>query len=293
MIGASPTPLPDDVAAMIPAYLGRQRWYAGGTEPQAGDVDVLASDLLADLDQGTHRLWWTLVRAEGARYQLVIGERPSGEPGEFLNAHRDGIFGATEDAYFYDATLDPEMALVLLDIITEDKDSATRVRPVTTEQSNTSLVYDDRVIMKLFRRLIEGRNPDVEVTMALDRAGFDHVATPVAAWSRGDDDLAFVQQYLSGGAEGGLSPSPRCVTSTQPGPMTRPRRVATSAPSPPPGADDGQHAPVVGGRLRRDRDWFVPWAGPGCRTISKLGFAASSGPPFPVPPLICSRASAA
>jgi maltokinase len=73
---------------------------------------------------------------------------------------------------------------------------------VTTEQSNTSLVYDDRVIMKLFRRLVEGRNPDVEVTIALDRAGFDHVAAPVASWARGDDDLAFVQQYLSGGAEG-------------------------------------------------------------------------------------------
>jgi maltokinase len=200
--GGTNTPLPDGVTAMIPAYLSRQRWFAGGAEPQAGDVEVLASDLLAALDPGTHRLWWSVVRAEGARYQLVIGERPSGEPAEFLNAHRDAVLGANHDAYFYDATLDPEMSLVLLDIVTEGKEPSARVRPVTTEQSNTSLVYDDRVIMKLFRRLFEGRNPDVEVTMALDRAGFDHVAAPVAAWARGDDDLAFVQQYLSGGVEG-------------------------------------------------------------------------------------------
>ncbi len=33
-------------------------------------------------------------------------------------------------------------------------------------------------------------------------AGFDHVARPVASWARDDADLAFVQQYLSGGAEG-------------------------------------------------------------------------------------------
>jgi maltokinase len=73
---------------------------------------------------------------------------------------------------------------------------------VTAEQSNTSLVYDDRIILKLFRRLLEGRNPDVEVTEALARAGFAHVAAPIASWRREDFDLAFAQQYLAGGTEG-------------------------------------------------------------------------------------------
>jgi maltokinase len=202
VIGDGGTPLPAGVADMIPSYLGRQRWHAGAGEVAPDEVRIEASDLLGSLDPGSRRLWWSLVESRGARYQLLIGERPSGETAEFLNAHRDGVLGATDDAYFYDATLDPEMALALLDIVTEDKESATRVRPVTTEQSNTSLVYDDRLILKLFRRLVEGRNPDVEVTLALDEAGFDHVATPVASWVRNNADLAFVQQYLAGGAEG-------------------------------------------------------------------------------------------
>jgi maltokinase len=202
VIGQPGTMLPAGVAEMIPAYLGRQRWYGGGPEPPAGHVHVGPSDTLAVLPAGNRRVWWAIVEAEGARYQVVIGERPNGEPAEFLNGHQDAVLGANADAYFYDATLDPEMALALLEAVTRGQQRAGRVRPVSTEQSNTSLVYDDRLILKLFRRLIEGSNPDVEVTEALARTGFPHVAAPVMAWGRDDADLAFVQEYLSGGSEG-------------------------------------------------------------------------------------------
>jgi maltokinase len=202
VIGDPGTPFPAGVADMVPAYLGRQRWYAGGSNPPADRVEVRSSDTLAVLEPGNRRMWWALVEAEGARYQVVVGERPSGELAEFLNAHQDAVLGATDEAYFYDATLDPEMALALLEAVTGGQERAQRVRPVSTEQSNTSLVYDDRLILKLFRRLIEGRNPDVEVTEALARSGFEHIARPAAAWGRPDADLAFVQEYLAGGVEG-------------------------------------------------------------------------------------------
>jgi maltokinase len=47
---------------------------------------------------------------------------------------------------------------------------------VTGEQSNTSLVYGDLAIFKLFRRLEPGLNPDVEVHDALRRADNPHIA---------------------------------------------------------------------------------------------------------------------
>jgi maltokinase len=68
--------------------------------------------------------------------------------------------------------------------------------------SNTSVVYDERLIMKLFRRLAEGPNPDVEVTEALARVGFTHISAPVATWRRDGMDLAVVRTFLEAGTEG-------------------------------------------------------------------------------------------
>jgi maltokinase len=50
--------------------------------------------------------------------------------------------------------------------------------------------------------LPEGPNPDVEVTEALDRVGFNHLAAPIAIWRRDGLDLIMVQEYLAGGSEG-------------------------------------------------------------------------------------------
>ena len=49
-------------------------------------------------------------------------------------------------------------------------------RMMTAEQSNTSVVYGDELILKLFRRLQPGANPDIEVTKALADAGCTAVA---------------------------------------------------------------------------------------------------------------------
>jgi maltokinase len=47
---------------------------------------------------------------------------------------------------------------------------------ISTEQSNTSLVYGQEAILKLFRRLEPGLNPDVEVHAALSRQDNPHIA---------------------------------------------------------------------------------------------------------------------
>jgi maltokinase len=194
--------LPEGVAELVPGYLGRQRWYAGSAEPDPELVRVVDAAELAVRGEGAHRLLWALAEAEGARYQLLIGERPGGERADFLNGHEPAVLGMAGAFYYYDATLDPELARAFLGVVTGGDEEATHVRPVSTEQSNTSLVYDDRVILKVFRRLVDGRNPDVEVTQALAESGFVHVAPPIAAWHRDGFDLAFAQQFLSGGSEG-------------------------------------------------------------------------------------------
>jgi maltokinase len=119
-----------------------------------------------------------------------------------LKGHEDALIGNVGDRVYYGATPDSEMALALLRVASDGQENAERARPLGGEQSNSSLVYDDRLILKLFRRLSTGPNPDVEVTEALAQTGFGHIALPLVHWRHNGRDLAFGQQYLAGGSDG-------------------------------------------------------------------------------------------
>src|SRR5205814_7132817 len=117
----------------------------------------------------------SLAGADDARYQVLLGLRPTGIACEFLAGHEAAVLGefdtAQGQALVYDALLDGELSLALLRVIAPGL-GAERVRPLGAEQSNTSLVYDDAMILKVFRRLTEGHNPEVEVIETLAKGGF-------------------------------------------------------------------------------------------------------------------------
>ena len=177
---------------LLPAYLGRQRWYAGEAPEKVEVVD--RRDLADDF-------CWMIVDADGARYQVLVGLRPVDDPPEFLHGHEEAILGAVDGSLAFDAVLDGGLARALLGWVAPEEE-AELVRPIGVEQSHTSLIYDDRLVLKLFRRLHEGPNPDIEITEALARNGFEHVAAPLATWTHDGSHLAVVQPYLAGGAEG-------------------------------------------------------------------------------------------
>jgi maltose alpha-D-glucosyltransferase/alpha-amylase len=74
-------------------------------------------------------------------------------------------------------------------------------RVVSAEQSNTSVIYGDRMILKLFRRVEQGVQPDVEISSYLTRRNFAHAprvlgALEYRAWNRHRWSLAMLQAYV-------------------------------------------------------------------------------------------------
>ena len=108
---------------------------------------------------GSARLLWAIVEADGAPYQLLIAERPTLTAPGTCKATKMPLVGTVGDKIYYGATIDSEMAVALLRTASGGMQDAEWARPLNAEQSNTSLVYDDRLILKLFRRLSVGPTP--------------------------------------------------------------------------------------------------------------------------------------
>ena len=82
------------------------------------------------------------------------------------------------------------------------------IRKLVGEQSNTSVVIGDTLIMKHFRRLAPGLNPDLEITRYLTEATTFSHTPPLAGWLEyawGDDEpatFAVIQRLVTGGRDG-------------------------------------------------------------------------------------------
>jgi trehalose synthase-fused probable maltokinase len=82
----------------------------------------------------------------------------------------------------------------------------TDARSVGAEQSNTSIVFDDELILKAFRRLEPGINPELEVLRFLTEKGFPNIASLGGwyAYSGGpiSATLGILQEFVRGGIDG-------------------------------------------------------------------------------------------
>ncbi len=80
------------------------------------------------------------------------------------------------------------------------------VRALGLEQSNSSVVAGDELIVKTYRRLEAGANPELEMLRFLDAHEFAHVPRLEGWWSyRGpvmSTSLGIVQEYLHGAVDG-------------------------------------------------------------------------------------------
>jgi maltokinase len=197
----SPGPLLRSLDPLLRGWLPRQRWFAGKGLPIGRFRLAAATELVPPGGPlGPMGLLHVLVDVEQPGrpadcYQLLLGAHPLLPPALVRASLGQAVGGPYDGLTLYDAPHDPRLAALLLERLrapgragrlrftTEPGahfPAGLTPRVVTAEQSNTSVVYGDAYILKLFRRVSPGVNPDLELSLALARAGSRRVAEPVA-----------------------------------------------------------------------------------------------------------------
>ena len=211
--------VPPGLEDLLASWLPTRRWFAATGRPLSS-VQVARASVLGEADDATclHLLVDARDDVASARYQVLLGLRE--ELPERLESIHIGTLPDGREAY--DALFDPPLARLLTDGVAQGLDAgglrlrreesspplergaATRVLGV--EQSNTSLVVGEDSVVKVFRVVRPGLNPDLEVTRALTREGSAHVPA-LQGWAEADVDgeattLAMAQAFLRTGSEG-------------------------------------------------------------------------------------------
>ncbi len=173
-------------------FVARQRWFGGKSQEVAGarvletapivaEPPVLVSALVeVRFGAGTHEVYQLLLGLASA------GERPEGE-----------VVQRVDGEVAHDALGDPEHVAAIAHLIRTSAAlpagegemvfrntagahaygfEARQVRPIGVEQSNTSFVLDERLVLKAYRRVEPGVNPELELLRFLTDHGFPNVA---------------------------------------------------------------------------------------------------------------------
>ena len=203
-------------------WLVDQRWFASKSRDVAGLRVLEATEVGEDAEPrlalalvevrfqaGTHEL-----------YQVPLGLRHVDE------GWSEAVVAELGDRTVYDAMIDPacvfRLARALRQGVTLEREAGTwtfsavdglppdetlrQVRPVGVEQSNSSVVFADELILKVYRRIEPGPNPELELLRFLTEHGFGNIAR-LAGWYAHagrlvDATLGLMQEFLPGGKDG-------------------------------------------------------------------------------------------
>src|SRR3954470_9554670 len=193
-----------------------QRWFASKTR-EVSHIEVVDA---VTLRTETPQLILCLMEARfpvgtHETYQVPLGLRRSEDGWEGTSIYEAGGW------IVYDALQDPATGRELLHAMRSNRDAGeftfrwaggaqlggtVDVRPVGVEQSNTSIIFGDELIMKAIRRIEPGVNPELELLRFLSARGFPHIAA-LAGWYEVEGrhisaTLGILQEFLAGARDG-------------------------------------------------------------------------------------------
>jgi maltokinase len=202
------------------AWVVTQRWF-GAKSREFAQFNVL--DVVI-LDEGPPLLALALIEARlhsGTHdlYQLPIVTREADEaPPEVVIAHAEGavICDALQDAretarlgqlMADGALIERDGTSVRFTWDGEERPAReANVRLMDVEQSNSSVVFDERFALKVFRRIEAGTNPELEMLRFLDTHGFPNIARLEGSYSYHgallDSTLGVMQRYIPHAGDG-------------------------------------------------------------------------------------------
>lgn len=215
-----------ETSGALSRYLGRQRWFPGRTRAAASvsiDEAVVIGEgawllvVRVRYEDGlVNRFAMPVALASGdaaGRVKREAGDRVIDEwpeAGELLHDDMAEGLGAHLLRAMSDSLRWPAASGVFVGEASSAFASLRGpaamlpARRLATEQSNTSVVFGDRLILKVIRRLEPGLHPDYEVTRHLtERCRFDGVAAFAGALAWRSDDgestiVAIAQAFVPG-----------------------------------------------------------------------------------------------
>jgi maltokinase len=214
------------VKDQIAAFLGNQRWFAGkgltfevvevrrlATLPGPPDVTV---ELVTVQTENGQQTTYQLPLAHYDEEQDRIGHAHVGtwetEDGAVTHAY-DAAHCRDAMGLYLHAFADGRHVpgLTFHRIAGHELDLDVHSTLFSGEQSNSSVAFGDDSLLKLFRKVSAGVNPDIEIHEALTEAGSTHVAalygwlegSPVDSGRSGQRlQLAMLQQFLKTASDG-------------------------------------------------------------------------------------------
>ncbi|HZQ81651.1 MAG TPA: phosphotransferase [Gaiellaceae bacterium] len=183
-------------------FVTNQRWFGSKTR-EVAHADIVDTAVLRDTDP-TLELQLVEIRFDTGThetYQLLAdgGYDALGDPRqvrELVHLMRSGAMLPAGDGVVEFGSVQGRTGAGEL----------REARVVTAEQSNTSIVFDDELILKVFRRLEAGINPELELLRFLTERGFANIAQ-LAGWyayagKQMTATLGILQQFVADGQDG-------------------------------------------------------------------------------------------
>ena len=228
---------------VLPAYLPKQRWYAekgGAPIVQAKTIDIARverTNVSGDPQIGDAEInaYLTIAEAGNNRYFVptVIADEVNGDeertPAQLratmARTRRGPRSGFLYDGFAIDAfvvqmlddmrrnrKMTSQFGGIFVSIATEALDDVParetpRIRRMDVEQSNTSVVIDERIVLKGYRRVHAGPHPELEIARFLGAVGYENTPALLGSLEYVDETgkstaLAIAQQFIESQGDG-------------------------------------------------------------------------------------------